>query len=410
MKRFLAFLFLTVFLIVLVAGLFPLPVVKAQGYEYTFEGPYDELTEDDVDPVILQFTDIDGWIFSETLTYPTPVVVNWTQLKSVSWNFSSTLGSIRTIEFLPEDGTGEGTETFYILIANPDVPVNSYFFSVADFTGSVEYLEITRDGVILERKSLTATGVVEFNMQLGITYTLSVVGDLGTFSQTFTASNVVNTQLPILEGSFGASSSYGNQEVFKAYRNITDAGEETEYQEIVVYYNDPTNTTDYVVLFLYKLVGTTEQLLYDNDLGYPLNFAFEDADASTTYIVNLISYDDEDEVINEWTQTIGPSTGQTNVWEGLLNPLTSQVPTLPDTSVLPEGYKIAELPAAIIVAFVLAIFSFRSPELGCFLSWLIALILVGLGWLSVSLPAFGFALFLSVFIVFSEGKKSEPML
>jgi accessory gene regulator protein AgrB len=83
------------------------------------------------------------------------------------------------------------------------------------------------------------------------------------------------------------------------------------------------------------------------------------------------------------------------------------VASLPSSAVLPTGFDVAQLPAAAVLFLVLAIFSFASHGKGCILCWVVALVMVALGWFVVSLPAFGLALVYSVFILFIEGKQTE---
>jgi hypothetical protein len=59
---------------------------------------------------------------------------------------------------------------------------------------------------------------------------------------------------------------------------------------------------------------------------------------------------------------------------------------------------------------ILAIFSWKNHGVGSILAWVVAAILFGLGWISFNLPAFGFALVVSIFILIVEGKRTEREL
>ncbi len=380
------------------------PIVS--GYSYTFQPPiYDVQPQEQINNAHLFLTSITGITYQVTVNSQTSYTFNMTQLRSVSWNYSTALDITRTIEFLPTDGTVNGQTVFPIFVASPHYSSGGYLFNIVDYTGSAQYLQLGRDHSVLERKSLMISGTVEFSMYQGITYTLTIVGTEGTFAQTFMAGSILSTNVLVLEGSFGNATTYGQDTTFKAIRQNSTC--------LNVYFNDLTDNVAFFNFTIYRQIGTEQFEAYSGEATneyFPLNALWNNAEASASYTVKAWAYDTSNTLLQSWTVNIPTAQQATNPWEALLDPLASQVATLPGSAVLPTGFNVAQLPAAIIVAFVLAVFSFKNHDVGCLLAWVIAAIMVGLGWFTVSLPAFGFALFLSILIAFSEGKKTEREL
>jgi hypothetical protein len=390
---------------VLFLACFPFEAVKASTYDYTFFGAvYDNSFETSMtDSLTVTLKDAAGYVWTQTVSYG---LNTWeysgnSPLTSVSWNASSALNVTRSIA-LTADDVGK---YFYLFIPSPDSATAYYFFTLTDYTGTVQYLQASlvspTGSHIVERKDVGISGTVSFLLTQYLTYTLSAIGSAGSLSQTFQAENVLSANIPILAGSF-PSATYGLNGTSVSARRYNETAISISYAD------DLAATTWLDVTITHKNGFTTVTDFYDYSTSIPYGLLFANADADKGYSVELNA--NVSGTVQSWLYAIPLASTSINPFEDGLNALSSAIPTLPHSAVIPEGFAVGQLPAVIIVALVLAIFSYESHEIGCLLSWAIAAVMVYLHWFNVSIAAFGFALFLSILIAIQEGKKMEREL
>jgi len=387
-------------------------VVAVGTYSYTFVGPRYEGDPQGSSTAFITLTGVDGSV--NQISVASGTSYTWTMpLVSASWNFSSVLNLTRTIEFLPSDGTAGGMRVFQLFTASPDYVMGVYLFNVVDYTGKANFVEVSLGGVVVERRSLSLSGSADFSLYKGLTYSLNVVSlSSGVYRQLFTAGNVYSTNVILLANSFGESPlGDGLVDMFSAVRR-SDNG------SVVSLFFDSPDNRGWFNFSVYVLAGRDRVQVYNGSVLcalLPLNFVFEGAVLSSEYVVEGFRFDVSGSLVRSWSviiPAVGASSGSGggNPFGGLLEPFFAGVATFPGSAVLPTGFDVAQVPYALIIALVLAIFSWQSHGMGCILAWVVAVVGVALGWFVVSLPAFGFALFLSVFIVVVEGKRTEREL
>jgi len=371
---------------------------------YTFKNVGSDISQTSGDTLSLSLNTINGGIVNFVLPFGASTTFSFAPLVSASWNYSDALNLGRSIEFMGNDGVvGSGQTVFNLRSANATFSVsNSYIFNVVDYTGSVQFVEVTLGGDLVGRKSIVMTGVADFPLVQGVYYTISAVGSLGVFSQGFVAGNVLSSNVIVLAGSFGeADWQNGLSDVFFANRTGDNLG-------VNVFFNSVKSGS--FNLTVSKLVGVgafvVDSVRVDSAF-FPLNYVFGDAEANVVYRVHGVLFDVDGGVVRSWIVDVAPVSGRGNVWAGLLAPFMRAVETVPGSAVLPEGFDIAQWPAALIVLGVLAIFSWKNHGVGSMLAWVVAAILFGLGWWTLNLPAFGFALFVAIIILIYEGKRTE---
>jgi len=385
---------------------FGYPFIPTGDYSYTFVGPIFEADPQSSSTAFLTLTGLDG--SRNQISVATGQSYTWTTpLAAISWNFSSILNLTRTIEFLPTDGTPSGMQTFQLFTASPDYVMGIYVFSVVDYTGMAQFIEVNLGGVVVERRSLVMSGSADFTLYKGLTYSINVISiRSGVFSQLFTAGNIFSTNILLLANSFGEAPIAAERADFLSVVR-SDNG-----SVISISFFSPSNTGHFNFTIL-KNVGSSSVVVYSgNILGayLPLNFVWSEAESFSDYTVQGFHYASDGSLLRSWIVSVPVRVDKSNPWSMLLAPFSISVNTLPGSAVLPAGFDIAQVPAAAIIALVLAIFSWKNHGLGCILCWVVALVMVSLGWFVVSLPAFGFALFTSVLIVFVEGKRTEREL
>jgi len=275
-----------------------------------------------------------------------------------------------------------------------------------DYTGSVQYLEVSTAGYLVERRNIALMGSADFSLFQGGYYSITAIGSLGSYSQSFIAGNIYNTNFIILSGSFAEyNAPGGNQRVFSASRD--------ENGSITIYFNDPERR-GYFNFTIYTHLGNDLVSVYDGvsvfNQQYPVRFVWSDAEHRTEYTIKAYHYSNDNVLLGSWIVDISTFTSNTNPFTALLAPFMVPVETLPGSAVLPTGFDAAQIPAAVIIGLILAIFSWKNHGIGLLLSWGIALVLVTLGWFIVSLPAFGFALVFSVLVLIGEAKRTEREL
>jgi len=384
-------------------------LAHATTYTYTLHGPYYEdgtVPNSDVtlavlwvDGAILRFT-----MHSDGATANTTIFTSSTPAYQVLWNASSFLNFTRIIDF-----TGDVSEEYNIYIPSPSTPSGQYYFSVTDFANMENpYLQtsISTDGLtshVVERRSLNTTGTVTFVMAQYATYTLAIQSNLGTLTQVFTAENVFSINLPVLAGSFPITNS--SMPVFTAQRLNSSL--------IGISYSDPSSLTDWLNVNITHRSGTVTIYDYDtNNTGSSQTILWNGADNDKAYVVTGMAQINGAQTI--WIVQV-PHTASSNPWSGVFDFLGQNIPTLPNTHTgWPANMtsaQIAQLVAAFVILFFLSIGSFRSVGACCILSWIIAGVMLYLGWFGggtvyASIPEFALAGFLSILIILDEGKST----
>lgn len=380
----------------------------ATTYTYTLHGPYYEdggVANADVGVAVL-------WVNGSTLRFTMHgdgVTANTTTFTSDSaafqilWNASTALNFTRIIDF-----TGAITEEYNVYIPSPLVPAGLYAFSVTDFANMQNpYLQtsISTDGVttnVVERRSLNTTGTVTFVMAQYGTYTLTVQSNLGSIVQQFTAENIFSTNIPVLAGAFPVTNS--TVPLFTAQRLNTSL--------IGIAYSDPSTLTDWLYVNITHRSGSVTINDYvTNNTGSSQSILWNDGDSDKAYLVTATAQING--VQRTWIVAI-PKTASTNPFSGIFDWLGQYTPTLPHVQTgWPEGMsslQIAQLFGAVIIFFFLSVGSFRSVGASCILAWIVAGIMLVLGWwgggtVYASIPEFALAGFLSIFIAIDEAKQ-----
>jgi len=397
---------LMVFFVMFVA----VPLVHADTYTYTFNGPYYDGGDVANADVGLAIQWINGTVHyfnlsANGITEDTETFTSTAAAHIVTWNASTLLNLTRVIEF-----TGEASEEYNVCIPPSVLPVGTYAFSVTDFAGMTNpFLQtsISPDGVdswVVERRSLNTTGTVTFTMTQYGTYTLTILCDQGSITQLFTAENVFTIDLPVLSGAFPAANT--TLPTFTAQRLNSSL--------IGIAYSDSSATTNWLYVNITHKQGSTVIFDYStNNTGSSQSILWNAADADKAYSVTGIA--DIDGVNKTWVVAV-PKLPSENPWLGIWDWLGNENGTLPMVHTgFPDGMssaQIAQLVAACIIVFFLGIGSFKSTGACCVLAWIVGGVMLYLGWwgggtVYASIPNFALAGFLSVIIAIQEGKSTE---
>ena len=329
------------------------------------------------------------------------------------WNASSTLNYMRVYRFI----SNVTTDTIHLFIVDPDKPSCVYTFSVTDFYGMINpYLEtrVSPDGVnnyVVERTSLgDGGGSVSFVLTQYQMYSLTFICSQGSYTQSFTASTLGTpgqypVSLNVLSGNFPLSN---------ATSVLTAEANRVNGTSVLVIYIDPSGNTSWVYVQISHMQGVTQIVDYVvNSTGSAQNFLWMLGDSTVNYLVSVQAYSGGE--LYTWNLAAGTSYSGSNPFSGLFDFLGSSVGTLPQVQTgWPVGmttFQIGQLAAACIIMLFLCIGSFRSAGACCILSWIVAGVMVYLGWFGggtayASIPEFALAGFLSVFIAIQEGKET----
>jgi hypothetical protein len=267
---------------------------------------------------------------------------------------------------------------------------------------------ITTDGStyhILQQANLTSNSAPTFVLAQYGTYELSFICNEGTYTQTFTAQNIFSITLPVFSGFFQS-------------QNTTTAStivERINSSMVGITYYDPSNTTQWVYIIVTHRSGSTTVNDYStNNTGNSQIILWNDADSDKSYNVNVTALIGTTEYV--W-MLIAPTTPNTNPFLGIFDFLGPTVSTMPHyTSGWPfelDSAAIAQLAGSAIIMLFLTIGSFRSAGACCILSWIIAGVLMYMGWWGNStvtystVPMFVFAGFIGFFIHLGEAKQTE---
>jgi hypothetical protein len=392
-----------------------IPVQAVTSYTYILNGPffYDGSIPPSNTTVGGAMLWINGTVQRFTLNATngdTTDTINFTSILpayQILWNASTTLNYTSVID-LQQLTT---TQNLTIYIPSPSTPAYVYTFLPTDFAGMTNPFlraSITTDGAhynILQQANLTSNSAPTFVLAQYGTYELSFICDEGTYTQTFTAQNIFSITLPVFSGFFQ------NQNTTSPNTLI----ERINSSMIGITYYDPSNTTEWVYIFVTHRSGSITVNDYStNNTGNSQIILWNDADADKSYNVNVTALIGSTEYI--W-MLIAPTTPSTNPFLGIFDFLGPTVSTMPHvTSGWPfelDSAAIAQLAGSAIIMLFLTIGSFRSAGACCILSWIIAGVLMYMGWWGNStvtystVPMFVFAGFIGFFIHLGEAKQTE---
>jgi hypothetical protein len=182
-----------------------------------------------------------------------------------------------------------------------------------------------------------------------------------------------------------------------------------------IIYTDPTLSTNWVSVDISHLNGVT--VIYDystNNTGNSQTILWNGADADKVYNVNVTAKVGTNQYL--WSQIAGSAIPD-NPFLGLFDFLGQHVDTLPYVSTgWPEGMtslQIAQLVGSGIIVLFLCIGSFRSAGACCIIAWILAGVLMYLGWWGNStttystVPMFILAGFVGFLVHLGEAKQTE---
>lgn len=383
-------------------------------YTYSFSGPFYDDGEIANAAVSFAMLFVNQTIYRFDLVgtgvaYDNITIVSEEPAQQLLWNASSALNFTRVIDFMNAGGVGE---THNIYIPSPETPAYYYQFIVSDVGANMvnPFLEISisDDGEtqhVVERRSLSNANNPTFVMAQYGTYTLNVICNQGTYTQSFTAENSFSVEIPILAGVFPIVT--GDLPKLSAYR----------YNEtiIIISYSDPTaNTAWLYVNITHRSIQTWINDYVTNNTANSQTIVFGGCDEDKTYVVYGVA--SVNSTLYTWRISVSNMPSD-NVWLGTFDFLGVDVSTLPHVYTGWNGLtsaQIAQLVAAGLMLLFLGIGSFRSAGASMFMAWCFGGVMLAVGWYNggaviagaSSLPLFGFAGFLTVLIHFGERKQT----
>lgn len=304
------------------------------------------------------------------------------------WNITESGNETRSYYLL-----GENFEELWIRIPNTAESAYYYYtFTITDFYGMTNpYIQFSKNiggtNYIIETRSLATVGIVTVYLEQWETYTITFLCDQGSYSQGWMAESMFTVSLQVLAGSFP----------------IDDAGigiaawcNRTADTTVTVYYTDSEEATVWLYMEISHRSGSIDILDYtSNTTGYIQTLTWTDAEADRDYDIYLQAYTGE--VYYEFNLVASSISSEGNPFSGLFNALGTW----------PDGFDADQLPAAIIIILVLAIFSVYSHTIGIVLSLIIAVILGILGFFTITASSVVFAGFVAVMAHLGESKKME---
>jgi len=287
---------------------------------------------------------------------------------------------------------GDSFEELWVFIPSTEEPAYNYLFTITDFYGMIDpYLQTTInvEGAqrIVERRSLATTDSVTFLLTQWHRYGLTFVCDQGTYSQEFLAESVFSNNLVVLAGAFPvANVSIG----------IAATAVRTSDSTITVTYADSNEMTISLYMEISHRSGGTDILDYSSTTtGSSQTLTWTDAVAEWDYDVYLEAYRSDNTYI--WNLPVPSLSTSSNPFGGLISALGT----------FPTGFNADQIPAAIIIVGVLAIFSVYSSTAGIALSIIVAGVLGVLGFFVISATNLVFAGFVAIMAHIGESKKTE---
>jgi hypothetical protein len=407
---------LLILLVATISIIISLPTVNAQtSYTYNFAGPYyydGGMANANVSCAML-------WVNGTTYRFQlngTGVAIDTVNITStfpayqILWNASSTLNYTSIIDFQPLTTT----QNINIYIPSPNTPAFIYTFIPTDFVGMTHaYLKcgLSTDGStynLLQQADLNSTSDPAFVLSQYGTYQLSFLCDQGTYTQMFTAQNVFSNTIPVLAGMFPTTNlTYPTFTVQRVNSSL-----------IGISYVDPSTSTAWLAINVTHRSGsTTINDYYTNNTGSSQTILWNGADLDKSYTVYAVA------MIGTTSRTwslIAPVEPNSNPFMGIFDFLGQSIDTFPhvDTGwpVGMSSLQIAQLIGASIIMLFLCIGSFRSAGACCILSWIIAGIMMFLGWWGDStttyatVPMYVFSGFVGLVVHLGEAKQTEREL
>jgi hypothetical protein len=360
-----------------------------------------------------------GTVYSNSLSSTVTSIGNitissTTAFVQLQWNCSdpSVNNYTRIYRFVAD----QTSDTVHLFIVRNELPSYLYTFSITDFYGMINpYLEVrvSPDGnnsYVVERADLSdGGGSVTFVLTQYQLYTLAFVCDQGTYTQSFTAS-ILGTpgqyavSLNVLAGNFPMANVTSVIFVEAAKINGTS---------VAVTYLDPNSTTSWVYVRIYHMQGTSEVTDYTaNSTGSSQVFFWSLADSNINYRVYVEAYVNGETKI--WYVSANSASAD-NPFYGLLDWLGNSQETVPQIFTgWPVGFssaQIAQLIGSAVIMLFLCVGSFRNAGASCVMAWIVAGIMLYIGWFqggtaAAAIPEFALAGFLSIVIVLDEGKQT----
>lgn len=285
------------------------------------------------------------------------------------------------------------TENIYVIQVGQPVVIN--YFTVLDYVGVTNaYLEsrlnINGTERVIERWRIDkTTSLLPFTMTFGATYTIRLVCDQGIYVFGTWVAQGMGTEKDYMIDSHTfpvvSPNSYGI--------SVTASRVNTTW--IQAYFNDSYANTTWVRINITEY-GATTPLFTQNTTTYPVTVNWLEGGTGENYYVTVEIYSTL--LGNQaWSFPCPapPSVSGSNPWIALRS-----LGTFP--------FDPAELPAVLIVMVVGAAFSLYSVPLGIIVQWLVAALLVYLGWLAISWAWLTLAGFIIIILAVVELKEREP--
>ncbi len=382
----------------------------------TVKGPYfEDGSVASNNSVTFSLLYVNGTTYTHTLQSTASVgSVSLTSLSDflqLSWNatsVSSTFNATRVYRFA-NGVNGIDDSTVYLFILNPNKPAYQYTFSVTDFYGMVNpYLQTTvsptgNGSIPVERVDLKdGGGYVTFVLQQYQLYGLTFVCQQGTYSQTFTptllgAPGQNPVTLSVLSGNFPSTN---------ATTGVTYAANRTSNNVIQASYLDASGNTTSVNVQITHASGSQTIIDYEST-GYGSSqvFSWSLADEDTSYTVLFTAVSGG--VTYSYRATV-PSVAGDNPWALIdWDTIGQYIPTLPATYTGWGGIDPTQMIAAFLILAALGIGSYFSTGISCLICWVIAGLLLAMGWWQGSIPLFALAGFFTILVAVDEYKRGN---
>jgi hypothetical protein len=274
MKRAIAVLLVFIVSLSFVSLLQP---AEAQTWTYTVTGPYWEDGTVAAANVSLVWSYPNGaiyrsWLNSSGVTPDSDVINSNQAVEQVLWIEDGETDTQRYIDFDPEDTS----QSFKIVIPSSLFASYYYYVQVSDFAGvSSAYLQSKRviAGVpsVVEQRSLNWTGDHTLLLAQWATYTLSVVCEEGTYSESYMAGDPTVVHSIILpSGLFSEDFEAGAEVTAERYNSteiIVSQGypEAADYSNLTIWHLDEYSLSNWQIVDYQEDYGAGNFTLYWNN-------------------------------------------------------------------------------------------------------------------------------------------------
>ena len=302
-----------------------------------------------------------------------------------AWNAS--IYNVTRVYYL----TSANSEELWIYVANPNIPIGLYTFTVTDLAGVTNaYLEtvinVEGQNRVVERHKLDMLGPVPFWMYWAHHYDIRLICDQGTYTWAgFIALTEYSLNLIITKDMFPMAYPGMNVTVNALRMNAT---------WIQANYTDNQALTIWVKVDIQYKKGYRWETTYTvNNTGNTHMVNWYAAVNKTDYLVKVTALRNGD--LKTWTFSCPKLGVSVNPFEGLLDALGNW--PIPASQII----------GLAIVLMVFAVFSYAYLPIGCILGVLTAIILTYIGWLQISWSLLGLGMAIAVFVGLAEAKKRE---